>query len=204
MHMIRNYQESGHEMAKLDPLELQDQSQHGPHVPKHLNRLHHSYYGFSDKDLDREFYLDHPEQMGFLGQKKRWVLKDLIDGLKKSYCSSIGVEYLHLSSEAEKRWIREQIEGSAYRHPSKEEKLLIHDRLSWSVLFAEFLATKFNTMKRFGLSGIDSFIPGIKATIDVLVSHGFENVIMGMPHRGRLNVLANVVRKPLEHIFNEF
>ena len=71
-------------------------------------------------------------------------------------------------------------------------------------MFAEFLANKFNTMKRFGLSGIDSLIPGIKSAIDVSVNHGIEHITMGMPHRGRLNVLANVVRKPLENIFNEF
>lgn len=76
--------------------------------------------------------------------------------------------------------------------------------MAWATTFGDFLSNKFNTMKRFGLEGCESFIPGIKATIDKLVELGFSNIIMGMPHRGRLNVLTNVVRKPMEVIFAEF
>ena len=107
MELIRDYQEHGHEHAKLDPLNREPEAQHGSHQINLADILHHSNYGFSDKDLDREFFLDHPDQMGFLAQKKRWKLRDLIDGLKQAYCSSIGVEYLHCQTTEEKNWIRE-------------------------------------------------------------------------------------------------
>jgi 2-oxoglutarate dehydrogenase E1 component len=91
-----------------------------------------------------------------------------------------------------------------YEKPTKNEQIKNFDRLAWATIFGEFLTSRFNTMKRFGLEGCESFIPGIKACIDRLVDHGVTNVIMGMPHRGRLNVLTNVVRKPMEVIFAEF
>ncbi len=87
---------------------------------------------------------------------------------------------------------------------TKEKKILSFDRLVWADQFGNFLESKFNTMKRFGLEGGESFIPGIKELLDTLVENGAEKVVIGMPHRGRLNMLANVVRKPLEQIFNEF
>jgi len=86
----------------------------------------------------------------------------------------------------------------------QKEKLLLLDRIFWTDGFSEFIAQKFNTMKRFGLEGCESFVPGMKAAIDVCAKTGCEKAIIGMPHRGRLNVLANVVRKPLETIFAEF
>ena len=87
---------------------------------------------------------------------------------------------------------------------TKEQKILLLDRLYWTDEFAQFIANKFNTMKRFGLEGCESFIPGMKVAMDACVAGGCEKAIIGMPHRGRLNMLANVVRKPLETIFAEF
>lgn len=87
---------------------------------------------------------------------------------------------------------------------TKEERLHLLDRLLWADGFSNFLQEKFNTMKRFGLEGCESFIPGMKSCMDALVQSGTDTVIIGMPHRGRLNVLANVVRKPVEIIFAEF
>jgi 2-oxoglutarate dehydrogenase E1 component len=87
---------------------------------------------------------------------------------------------------------------------SKEKKILNLERILWADSFSKFLENKFNTMKRFGLEGCESFIPGLKVTLDTLVERGCEKVVIGMPHRGRLNVLANVVHKPLEKIFSEF
>ena len=85
-----------------------------------------------------------------------------------------------------------------------DEKLHLYDRLHWSHEFGNFLSQKFNTMKRFGLEGCESFIPGLKVAIDSAVEHGARNFVIGMPHRGRLNVLTNVVRKPMEQIMAEF
>lgn len=93
---MRAYQEAGHEAADLDPLQLPWAEQHGIHDKTQLYRLDHKYYGFTDNDLDREFYLDSPQIQGLLGMKKTWKLRDLIDSLKIAYCQRIGVEYMHI------------------------------------------------------------------------------------------------------------
>ena len=111
---------------------------------------------------------------------------------------------MHISNFEEREWIREKVEGTVYDQISKESKLHNFDRISWATLFGDFLGQKFNTQKRFGLEGCESFIPGLKTCIDALVDDGIEEIVMCMPHRGRLNVLANVVRKPLAQIFAEF
>ena len=111
---------------------------------------------------------------------------------------------MHIPDRETCNWIRNQFENIQFMKFSKEEKIHTFDRLLWADMFGNFLGDKFNTMKRFGLEGCESFIPGLKITIDELVEEGCEKVIIGMPHRGRLNVLANVLRKPLEQIFSEF
>jgi len=104
---------------------------------------------------------------------------------------------MHIPNREHCNWIRDQIELKQFKPLSKQEKLVLLDRLYWTDEFAQFIATKFNTMKRFGLEGCDSFIPGMKVAMDACVEHGAEKAVIGMPHRGRLNMLANVVRKPL-------
>ena len=111
---------------------------------------------------------------------------------------------MHIQNFDECNWIREKIEEECFEEPTNKEKLHAYDRLSWAVLFGDFLQSKYNTQKRFGLEGCDSFIPGLKTVIDELVNSGVESVTIGMPHRGRLSVLANVLRKPLDKIFQEF
>jgi len=161
-------------------------------------------YGFSEADLDREFHVDAPELAGLLKKKKLWKLRDLIDAYKTSYCGKIGVEFMHITDRTHCNWIRDRFEGLQYEPLAKEKKVLNLDRLMWADQFGQFIGNKFNTSKRFGLEGCEAFIPGLKVAFDSLVDQGVEKVIIGMPHRGRLNVLANVVRKPLEQIFNEF
>lgn len=136
--------------------------------------------------------------------KKTWVLRDLIKSLKTAYCRNIGVEYMHLLNQNEVLWIRDQFEGTAYTRLIKEEKIKCLERIQQSAGFGTFLQQKFNTTKRFGTEGCESFIPGLKEIFDVLAENGVEKAVIGMPHRGRLNVLANVVRKPLKTIFAEF
>jgi len=111
---------------------------------------------------------------------------------------------MHIPNREHCNWIRDQIELKQFKPLSKQEKLVLLDRLYWTDEFAQFIATKFNTMKRFGLEGCDSFIPGMKVAMDACVEHGAEKAVIGMPHRGRLNMLANVVRKPLPQLFAEF
>lgn len=208
LNLVRAYQTVGHEKAKTDPLKLYEiygnVLQIGKKKKRNTQRLDHRFHGFDDQALDSKFHIDSVYQRGFLSMKKDWTLKELIEALEKAYCGSIGVEYMHIQDVDECNWIREIFEEGSTEKTSKEKKLQIYDRLCWSVLLGDFLQSKYNTQKRFGLEGCDSFIPGIKYTIDTLVEKGVETVTIGMPHRGRLNILANVLRKPLQKIFQEF
>jgi 2-oxoglutarate dehydrogenase E1 component len=208
INLVRAYQTVGHEKAKTDPLELYETygniDQNGRRQRQNIDRLDYRFHGFTDVDLDKEYYIDSSYQRGLLSMKKVWKLRDLIDSLEKAYCGSIGVDFMHMQNIEECNWMREKFEESINEQPSKEHLLQSYDRICWSVILGDFLQSKYNTQKRFGLEGIDSFIPGIKCTIDELVRLGTEQVTIGMPHRGRLNVLANVMRKPLDKIFQEF
>lgn len=208
LNIIRAYQSVGHEKAKTDPLKLYetygDIMQVGKKKKSNIKRLDPKFHGFSEAQLDHEYFIDTPMQDGLLSMKKRWILRDLIEALEKSYCGSIGVEYMHIQDVDECNWIRARFEKDVFEEPDNKHKLQSYDRLAWSVILGDFLQSKYNTQKRFGLEGCDSFIPGIKCTIDELVSRGVESVTIGMPHRGRLNVLTNVLRKPLYKIFQEF
>ena len=213
MLLIRSYMTHGHMKADLDPLKLYESyckdypeyadkfklPQTGP-----IHLLDYKQYGFSDADLDKDFFVDIPELAGLLQRKKNWKLRELIDAYTKAYCGKIGVEYMHISSRTKCNWIRDKFEGLQYDTVPKETRILNYDRLVWANEFQNFLANKFNTTKRFGVEGCESFIAGLKVSFDSLVESGVSKVIIGMPHRGRMNVLGNVVRKPLEQIFNEF
>lgn len=208
LNLVRSYQTVGHEQANTDPLKLMETYGHVMQIGKkkkmNKQRLDYRFHGFTDEHLDKEYYIDSNYHRGFLAVKKNWKLRDLIDNLKKAYCGSIGVEYMHIQDVDECNWIRERFEEHVGDTPTEKELLHSYDRLCWAVTFGDFLQSKYNTQKRFGLEGCDSFIPGLKKTIDVLVEGGVETVTIGMPHRGRLNVLANVLRKPLDIIFQEF
>lgn len=128
----------------------------------------------------------------------------MIEAYKTAYCGKIGVEFSHIPEQHVCNWIRVNFEGIQYNRMTDAEKIHLYDRLNWSHDFGLFLTQKFNTMKRFGLEGCESFIPGLKVAIDSAVEHGASKFVIGMPHRGRLNVLTNVVRKPMEVIMAEF
>ena len=157
-----------------------------------------------EQDLDRQFYIDVPEWGGMLRMKKNWTLRELLDSLKKAYCGKIGVEYMHIPYNSEQLFLKDKIENRQFERIPSDQKMKQYRRLLWAHEFGTFLATRFNTQKRFGLEGCTTFIPGLKFCIDKLREHGAEHALIGMPHRGRLNVLANVVRKPMEQIFAEF
>ena len=212
--LINAYETHGHLLADVDPLDLQnvykdiDSFANKLRMPPGplLELLNPSTYGLTQADLDREFLIDfHNKRMSsILQQKKVWKLRDLIEAYKTAYCGKIGVEFKHIPSVEICNWIRLNFEGRQYNRMNDEEKLHLYDRLNWSHDFGLFLTQKFNTMKRFGLEGCESFIPGLKVMIDTAVENGASNFVIGMPHRGRINVLANVVRKPMEVIMAEF
>ncbi|KIO25714.1 hypothetical protein M407DRAFT_243997 [Tulasnella calospora MUT 4182] len=199
--LVRAYQVRGHHVANLDPLGLLDADLDG-RTPAELELSH---YGFTEKDLDKTFrlgpgILPHYAKEG----RKDMTLREIIGTCRSIYCGHVGIEYIHIPDKDQCDWIRERVEIPKSMNYAVEEKRMILDRLMWSELFEKFVASKHPNEKRFGLEGCESLIPGMKALIDRSVEHGVKSIVMGMPHRGRLNVLANVVRKPIEAILNEF
>ncbi|KAJ4295289.1 2-oxoglutarate dehydrogenase E1 component [Kalmusia sp. IMI 367209] len=201
--LVRAYQARGHHKARIDPLGIRSEAHaFGYSRPRELELSH---YNFSEKDLDQEFELGPGILPRFKSEtRKKMKLRDIIDACERLYCGSYGVEYIHIPDREQCDWLRERIEIPQPYKYSVDEKRRILDRLIWGTNFEAFLATKYPNDKRFGLEGGESLIPGMKALIDRSVDYGVKDIVIGMPHRGRLNVLSNVVRKPNESIFSEF
>ena len=195
--LVRAYQVNGHSMSTLDPLNLDVKA-----TPVELDP---ALYGFTEADLDREFFIGTWRMKGFLSEDNPvQTLRQILRRLRETYCGNIGYEYMHIQDRDQCNWLRERIETQRAEPYSKERKKVLLDRLAWSDLFENFLSNKYTAAKRFGLEGCETLIPGFKEAIDKASELGVESLTIGMPHRGRLNVLANVVRKPLQSIFNEF
>ncbi|PHT54347.1 2-oxoglutarate dehydrogenase, mitochondrial [Capsicum baccatum] len=195
--LVRAYQVNGHMKAKLDPLGLEERE-----VPDVLDP---ASYGFTEADLDREFFLGVWRMAGFLAENRPvQTLRAILTRLEQAYCGSVGFEYMHISDRDKCNWLRERIETPTLWEYNRERREVILDRLMWSTQFENFLATKWVAAKRFGLEGCETLIPGMKEMFDRSADLGVESIVIGMPHRGRLNVLGNVVRKPLRQIFSEF
>jgi len=211
MQLIQAYEKTGHHLAKLDPLGLSEHYSQFSNLAriykKHTNiprELDYRTYGFTEADLQREFFIDATELGGIMKLKKHWKLIDLIDTLQKIYSDKIGVEYMHINSNSQISWLREQVHAMPNIEYSKEEKRIIYERLKRAHVFDEYCSNKFKTSKRFGAEGCQGFMPGLEAILDSLADQGTEKIIIGMPHRGRLNVLADIVKRPMEEIFAEF
>jgi 2-oxoglutarate dehydrogenase E1 component len=197
-HLIRAYQVRGHEVAVLDPLKLRNR------LLSSVPELDYRGYGFTEADLDRSFDLTSVEGLkGFLGAEIGITLRQLITKLQATYCTHIGWEYMHINSRERCNWLRERVELLEPKAFPAAKKMQIFDRLAYADHFERFLAKKFNS-KRFGLEGAEALIPGMKALVDRSTELGVNSVVLGMPHRGRLNVLVNVVRKPMELLLKEF
>lgn len=168
------------------------------------HELDYQHYGFSPEDLNKEFEIDSEHSRDLLSKKPKWKLSDLLDTLKKIYSDKIGFEYMHIGNSEERRWLRNQIENLPFIEPTKEEKLNTLSRLCSNECFTNFLKNKFSTSKRFGIEGCDSLISGLHTLVDRSVQHKVEKIVIGMPHRGRLNTLAEVVGKKYEEILCEF
>ena len=201
--LVRAYQARGHHKARTDPLGIRGEAEaFGYHKPKELELDH---YQFTEKDLDSEYSLGPGILPRFAADgREKMTLREIIAACEKLYCGSYGVEYIHIPDRVQCDWIRNRIEIPQPYKYSVDEKRRILDRLIWSSSFESFLATKYPNDKRFGLEGCETLIPGMKALIDRSVDYGIKDIVIGMPHRGRLNVLSNVVRKPNESIFSEF
>ncbi|WP_448409752.1 multifunctional oxoglutarate decarboxylase/oxoglutarate dehydrogenase thiamine pyrophosphate-binding subunit/dihydrolipoyllysine-residue succinyltransferase subunit [Mycolicibacterium sp. XJ647] len=191
IELIADYRNRGHLMADIDPLRL-DKDRFRSHPD--LDVLTH---GLTLWDLDREFKVN-----GFAGAEHK-KLRDVLAVLRDAYCRHIGVEYTHILEPEQQQWLQERIEG---RHdkPTVAQQKYILSRLNAAEAFETFLQTKYVGQKRFSLEGAETVIPAMDAVIDQCAEHALDEVVIGMPHRGRLNVLANIVGKPYSQIFSEF
>lgn len=196
--IIRSYQIRGHNISKLDPLGISN-ADLDDRIP---TELLYSSYRFEEADMERVFKLP---STTFIGGKEKFLpLREILSRLERAYCNKIGVEFMFINSLEQCNWIRERFETPNILNYTNDEKRLLLARLTRATGFEAFLAKKFSSEKRFGLEGCEIMIPAMKEVIDVSTRLGVESIIMGMPHRGRLNVLANVCRKPLNQIFTQF
>ncbi|EJC97957.1 2-oxoglutarate dehydrogenase complex E1 component mitochondrial precursor [Fomitiporia mediterranea MF3/22] len=199
--LVRAYQVRGHHVADLDPLGILDADLADVRPPE----LELSQYGFTEADLDKQIALGPGILPHFATEdRKTMSLREIIRLCQRIYCGAVGIQYVHIPDKDQCDWIRERVEIPKPWNYTVDEKRMILDRLMWSESFEKFIASKYPNEKRFGLEGCEALIPGMKALIDRSVEHGVKHVTLGMPHRGRLNVLANVIRKPIEAILNEF
>ncbi|CAN5680602.1 multifunctional oxoglutarate decarboxylase/oxoglutarate dehydrogenase thiamine pyrophosphate-binding subunit/dihydrolipoyllysine-residue succinyltransferase subunit [soil metagenome] len=186
--LINMYRVRGHLLAELNPI--------GWEVLSHPE-LDLSHYGLTVWDLDREFLTD-----GVPGPPKQ-SLRQIIDTLRDAYCRTCGVEYMHISDPSQKLWLQQEVEPGP-DVLSLDEKKHILDRLIAAEAFERFVHAKYTGHKRYSLEGAESLIPMLDALLEDASASGMVEVVMGMSHRGRLNVLANIVGKPLKTIFKEF
>jgi 2-oxoglutarate dehydrogenase E1 component len=189
--LVRAYRTRGHLVAKLDPLELTTRREHPELKPK--------TYGFTKADYDRPIYLG-----GALGLDFGTV-RQVLDILKRTYCQHIGTEYMHISDPEQRGWVQERLEGAendARFTPNGKKAIL--KKLIEADIFERFIDVKYTGTKRFGLDGGEAMVPALEQVIKRGGQLGVQEIIIGMPHRGRLNVLANVMAKPYRAIFNEF
>ncbi|WP_420110442.1 multifunctional oxoglutarate decarboxylase/oxoglutarate dehydrogenase thiamine pyrophosphate-binding subunit/dihydrolipoyllysine-residue succinyltransferase subunit [Mycolicibacter arupensis] len=191
VELIAAYRNRGHLMADVDPLRL-DNTRFRSHPD--LDVLTH---GLTLWDLDREFKVD-----GLPGSDIR-KLREILSVLRDAYCRHVGVEYTHILEPEQQQWLQERIEVKHVKPTVAQQKYIL-SKLNAAEAFESFLQTKYVGQKRFSLEGAETVIPMMDAAIDQCAEHGLDEVVIGMPHRGRLNVLANIVGKPYSQIFTEF
>ncbi len=189
--LIRAYRIRGHLIANLDPLGMMER--------KYLHELHPSDHGFKKEDYNKKIYI------GEYMDREYTTINELLLYLKKTYCSTIGVEYMHISDPIEKVWFRERMEKKENQlNFTQTGKKFILNKLIQAEGFEKFLAVKFVGTKRFGIDGGEALIPALEQIIKRGGQLSVKEVKIGMPHRGRLNVLANLLQKSYKRIFNEF
>jgi 2-oxoglutarate dehydrogenase E1 component len=189
--MIRAYRARGHLHANLDPLGLEQRHDHG--------ELHPETYGFKDEDYDRKIFID-----GVLGMKYASVF-EMVTILRRTYCGTIGFEFMHVLNPAEKAWLQKRIEGPKQEIAfTQEGKRAILRKLVEAEGFEKFLDVKYTGTKRFGLDGAESAVPALEQIIKRGGALGVQEIVLGMAHRGRLNVLCQVMGKPHRALFHEF
>jgi 2-oxoglutarate dehydrogenase E1 component len=189
--LIRSYRVRGHLEAQLDPLGLQ--------VPKPHSELDPLSYGFTASDWDRPIFIDN-----VLGRETA-TLREIVTILRETYCRHVGVEFMHIQDPEQKTWIQRKVEGAPWNHAfDAATRRAVLEQLTEAEAFEAFCQKRYVTTKRFGLEGGEVTIPALHAMIQVAAAEGVTEIAIGMPHRGRLNTLANIVKKPLTALFSEF
>ena len=188
--LIRNYRVRGHMAAQLDPLGIPRSK------PPELDL---EFYGLTEADMDRRFAVRGVSGGGTL------TLREILERLRNTYCRSIGVQFMHIDDLFVRHWLQERMESTGNRiNLSRDEQLRILTRLTDASIFEEFIRKKFIGAKSFSLEGAESLIPLLDLAIERAGEQGIEEIVMGMAHRGRLNVLANIMGKSPRQIFREF
>lgn len=193
--LIRAYRVRGHMIANLDPLKLTKKEK--------LPELDPATYGFKEEDYDRPIFIYDVLGLSYA------TLRDILQRLRKTYCGTIGIEFLHIQDPERKLWLQKRIEGEgqlglgAPIQDVKWKKRILK-QLTTAEIFEKFLHTKYPAAKRFGLDGGESLIPGLEEMLGKSAALGVEEVVLGMSHRGRLNVLTNILSKPYQALFSEF
>ncbi|MDO6484758.1 2-oxoglutarate dehydrogenase E1 component [Shimia thalassica] len=189
--IIRAYRIRGHLVADLDPLGMRDQTPHPELDPKS--------YGFTDADMDRPIFIDKVLGLDIA------TMRQIVDIVKRTYCGTFALQYMHISNPDEASWLKERIEGLGKEIQfTREGRKAILNKMVEAEGFEKFLHVKYMGTKRFGLDGGESLIPAMEQIIKRGGALGVRDIVIGMPHRGRLSVLANVMQKPYRAIFNEF
>jgi 2-oxoglutarate dehydrogenase E1 component len=189
--LVYRYRELGHFLARLDPL-------NDPPASHPLLAIQD--VGFTDADLDRTLEID-----DFFVGLRRATLRELLAALRETYCRTIGVEYMHIQDTRIRRWLQERMEPHRNRPKfDRTQKIRILQNLHYAELFERFLHTRFVGQKRFSLEGAETLIPLVEAIVEKAPDSQVREIVLGMAHRGRLNVLANILRKPYEEIFAQF
>src|SRR5215216_4558033 len=189
--LIRAYRMRGHFHAKLDPLGIEAQ--------RDREELDPRSYGFTEADFDRKIFLDHVLGLEY------GTLREIVAICERTYCQTLGVEFMHISNAAQKAWIQERIEGPDKEISfTREGRRAILNKLIEAEGFEKFCDLKFTGTKRFGLDGAESLIPALEQIIKRGGNLGVKEIVLGMPHRGRLNVLTQVMGKPHRALFHEF
>ena len=189
--LIRAYRIRGHLAADLDPLGMREASKHPELDPRS--------YGFTDADMDRPIFIDNVLGLQIAS------MRQIVDIVKRTYCGTFALQYMHISDPEEASWLKERIEGLGKEIQfSREGRKAILNKMVEAEGFEKFLHVKYMGTKRFGLDGGESLIPAMEQIIKRGGALGVQDIVIGMPHRGRLSVLANVMSKPYRAIFNEF
>lgn len=188
--LVYRYRDIGHLLSCLDPLAA---------CPTDHPLLNISAFGLGQADMDTSFYVPGT------GDSRMMPLKEILQWLRKTYCGSVGVEYMHLQDPDERKWLRDRMEPAANQPaPAREEKLRIFHKLCQARRFEQFIHKKYLGQKRFSIEGADAVVPMVDSLFNHASGHGCRDIVIGMAHRGRLNVVANILGKLYEEIFRDF